>query len=100
MTTLLEGDGQPPPPQPILFAIGTVTKVFSNERAFILSGQEYIVSLDYCFAFSFFTIIYTESQPPKLCALLQDGRSQIYQNTFACTGKVYWHHRQSWRSKG
>jgi len=45
MTPLGEGDDQPQPFQSTLFAIGTVTKVFANEKSFTLSGQEFIVCL-------------------------------------------------------
>jgi hypothetical protein len=36
-------DEQAPALQPSLFAIGTVTRVFPNDKSFLLSGQEYIV---------------------------------------------------------
>jgi hypothetical protein len=45
--TSFQDDEQPPPIQPSIFAIGTVTRVFPNDKCFILSGQEYIV----CFQF-------------------------------------------------
>lgn len=46
MTPFLDDD-LPPPIQPSIFAIGTVTKVFPNDKCFILSGQEYIVCLQF-----------------------------------------------------
>ena len=45
--TPFEDDDHPLPLQPSIFAIGTVTRVFSNEKSFILSGQEYIVSFQF-----------------------------------------------------
>jgi hypothetical protein len=49
MTPFHGDDNQLPPFQSSIFAIGTVTRVFSDEKSFLLAGQEFIVSFCYCF---------------------------------------------------